>query len=68
MNVQKIERLLRAIDNFDNLSNKQKSNLVTKKFSSVNYRLYKYYSLSSEFTLSNIENEILFLNTPKAFE
>ena len=67
MNVQKIERLLRAIDNFDNLSNKQKSNLVTKKFSSVNYRLYKYYSLSSEFTLSNIENEILFLNTPKAF-
>jgi len=67
MRRQRIQHLISKIDSIEELSALQKDRLVVEKFKSVNYKLYKYYSLSSDFTVNNIENDILYLNTPKAF-
>lgn len=67
MRKQSIQRLISKIDNIEKLSVLQKNKMVVDKFKSVNFKLYKYYSLSSDFTVNNIENDILYLNTPKAF-
>lgn len=57
MRGQRIRHLISKIDKIEELSILQKNRLVVEKFKSVNYKLYKYYSLSSNFTLNNIEND-----------
>lgn len=67
MRRQRIQHLISKIDSMEELSELQKKRLVVEKFNNVNYKLYKYYSLSSDYTFNNIENDVLYLNTPKAF-
>ena len=60
-----IERLLSMYDKEKNV--REKGNLIANRFKSINNKLYKYYSLDSEYTLINLEKEIVYLNRPDAF-
>lgn len=67
MSNKEIDQLIEIINNYKNLSESQTYKIVHNKFKKINFKLYKYYSLSNEYTLSNIQNDILYLNNPSAF-
>ena len=67
MNKRNLEKLLACIDSESNLLIKDRQKLYKDKFKSCNYKLYKYYSLDNEYTLTNIGDDILYLNFPSQF-
>ena len=66
MNKHKILQLIRAADNESNFSFDKRIKLFANKFNAIGNKLYKYYG-TSEYTLYNLENDIIYLNNPSSF-
>lgn len=67
MRQHNIEQLLQLFNDYSEITNEIKVKLERNKFNTVNNKLYKYYSLNNEYTFSNLENDIIYLNNPCAF-